>query len=508
MKPKDSRMNFNRNSGILCHVSSLPATDGIGNLGEASRHWIDILDELKCRYWQMLPLGPTGFGDSPYQVFSAFAGNPMLISLHDFVESGIFTKKEITPPYVVETDLVQFFELNKWKEPKLRDLFQRLKKKNDKTFLSQKAAFSNENAFWLDEYCLFMALKNRFNGHPWHMWPHEYRFRAADALAQTKIELADEIEYHEYIQFIFHQQCLRTCQYAKEKNIELIGDIPLYVAFDSADVWSAPDHFQLNQDNIPAFVAGVPPDYFSATGQRWGNPVYRWDILADQDFNWWVKRVSHALKYMDVIRLDHFRGLAAYYAIPSIYHTAENGQWIPAPGMQLLQTINDNLGNLPFIAEDLGVITPDVIELRDAYHLPGMRIFQFGFGVMEENIHKPSTYIENCVAYTGTHDNETTLGWYKLQSEEVKQQVLSYLDIEESADLVHQCIRSLWSSEASLTISPLQDFLQLDNTARMNLPGTVGGTNWRWKLRNWQQIDPILGFVKEINKEFQRENIK
>jgi 4-alpha-glucanotransferase len=506
LKPNDNPMNFNRDSGVLCHVTSLPAMDGIGNLGESARTWIDFLSNTKSKFWQMLPLGPTGFGDSPYQVFSAFAGNPMIISLHDFVKEGIFSEEEITPPYDVEQDFIDFLELNKWKEPKLRLLYERLKEKNDKNWLAQKAQWHEENAYWLDKYTLFMALKNEFHGHPWHMWPHEYRFRDEQALAAFRVEHAEEIEYHEYIQFIFHQQCIATCAYAKSKNISLIGDIPLYVAFDSADVWSHPQYFQLNQDNIPAFIAGVPPDYFSATGQRWGNPVYRWDVLEDQKFDWWVKRVSHTLKYMDVIRLDHFRGLAAYYSIPSIYETAEHGEWIPAPGKELLETIKNDLGFLPFIAEDLGVITPDVTELRDMFNLPGMRIFQFGFGVMEENIHKPDTYIENSVAYTGTHDNETTLGWFKLQPDEVKHQVLNTLQIKEDDELIHNCIRALWASKASLTISPMQDFLQLDNQFRMNLPGTVGGTNWRWKLRNWKQIENIKGFLSEINKEFKREN--
>jgi 4-alpha-glucanotransferase len=497
-------MNFNHKSGVLCHVTSLPSMDGIGNLGESSRQWIDFLAETKSRYWQMLPLGPTGFGDSPYQVFSAFAGNPMIISLFDFIDDGIFTNEEITPPFNIEQDFINFLDLNKWKEPKLRLLYQRLKKKNDLEWLAKKENWHQDNAYWLDEYCLFMALKNQYHGHPWHMWPHEYRFRDEKALAAFRIEHAEEIEFHEYIQFIFHTQCIQTCQYAKDHNIALIGDIPLYVAFDSADVWSHPQYFQLNQDNIPAFIAGVPPDYFSATGQRWGNPVYRWEVLEDQKFDWWVKRVSHTLKYMDVIRLDHFRGLAAYYSIPSIYPTAENGEWIPAPGMALLRTIKDALGSLPFIAEDLGVITPDVTELRDAFNLPGMRIFQFGFGVMEENIHKPDTYIENSVAYTGTHDNETTLGWFKLQPEVVQQQVLDTLNTQVTDHLIHDCIRALWASAASLTISPMQDFLQLDNEFRMNLPGTVGGTNWRWKLRNWQQIQSARDFLKEINNTYKR----
>jgi 4-alpha-glucanotransferase len=343
-------MSFNRSSGILCHVTSLPSIDGIGNIGQSARQWIDFLSETRCKYWQILPLGPTGFGDSPYQVFSAFAGNPMLISLQDFSENGFFDPKELEPPYDVDRDDVPFLEITHWKEKKLRTLFERMCKKNDPAFNHALSVFKNENDFWLADYGLFMALKHRFSGHPWHMWPKKYRFRHPQAISQAKEEMADEIHYHEFIQFIFHQQCLHTFRYAESQGIQLIGDIPLYVAFDSSDVWSQPEYFQLNKDYIPAFVGGVPPDYFSATGQRWGNPVYRWNVLEAHGFDWWVKRISHTLQYMNLIRLDHFRGLAAYYSIPSIYATAQSGEWIPAPGEQLLQTIQDCLHLLPFIA--------------------------------------------------------------------------------------------------------------------------------------------------------------
>jgi 4-alpha-glucanotransferase len=498
-------MSYKRYGGILCHVTSLPSMDGIGNLGEASRQWIDYLAGTQSGYWQVLPMGPTGFGDSPYQVFSAFAGNPMLISLRDFIDDGYFTENELIPPYPADLNQVQYLEISQWKEKKLRILYERIKKSNDSNFLSAQKAFSLENDFWLPDFCLFMALKNRFSRHPWHMWPAEYRFRHEQALVKAREDLADEIGYQEFIQFIFHLQCQKTRLYAESKGIHMIGDIPLYVAFDSADVWANPQQYQLNRDLIPAFVAGVPPDYFSATGQRWGNPVYRWDLLEAHGFDWWIKRISHTLKYVHLIRLDHFRGLAAYYSIPSIYPTAENGEWIPAPGKQLLQAIQDRLHKLPFIAEDLGVITPDVTALRDEFNLPGMRIFQFGFGVMEENIHKPDSYVEHCVAYSGTHDNETTLGWYQLQPEEVKQQVLDYLQKTDTENLVLSCIDALWSSVAYLTMTPIQDVLQLDNEARMNLPGTVGG-NWVWKLRNWEQIEPVRQTIASFNRIHHRDN--
>ena len=498
-------MSYKRFGGVLCHVTSLPSKDGIGNLGEAARQWIDFLAETKSGYWQILPMGPTGFGDSPYQVFSAFAGNPLLISLYQFCEEGLFTEEELIPPYEVNVDEVHYLEVNTWKEEKLRLLFRRMQDRPNKPFMDEMAAFSSENAFWLEDYCLFMAIKNDHSRHPWHMWPKELRFRDENALTDAREKLADEIEYQRFIQLIFHQQCLQMREYTESKGIHLIGDIPLYVAFDSADVWANPHLYQLNRDRIPAFVAGVPPDYFSATGQRWGNPVYRWDLMESQGFDWWLKRISHTLKYVHLIRLDHFRGLAAYYSIPSIYPTAENGEWIPAPGEQLLQTIQDQLHQLPFIAEDLGVITPDVTALRNEFDLPGMRIFQFGFGIMEENIHKPDAYVEHCVAYTGTHDNETTLGWYKLQNEEVKQQVLNYLHKTDLQDLVHCCIEALWDSKAFLAMTPVQDLLQLGNEARMNLPGTVGG-NWKWKLTDWQQIEPLQTYLSEINQRYQRDN--
>ncbi len=498
-------MSSNRSSGILCHVTSLPSADGIGNLGESSRQWLDFLAATGCNYWQILPLGPTGFGDSPYQVFSAFAGNPMLISLADFCDEGYFKKNELTPPYAVEDEEVHFLEVSQWKEQKLRILYQRYQSKIDPDLDKEISTFAANNEFWLADYCLFMAIKNKFNRHPWHMWPAEYRFRDEAALQRARDEMAEEINYQQFLQFIFHAQCLQMRQYAKSKNINLIGDIPLYVAFDSADVWSQPDLFQLNQDRIPAFVAGVPPDYFSSTGQRWGNPVYRWDVLEASHFDWWVKRIRHTVNYVDLIRLDHFRGLAAYYSIPSIYPTAENGVWIPAPGQELLQTIQDKLQVLPFIAEDLGVITPDVTALRDNFNLPGMRIFQFGFGVMEESIHKPSIYVENCVAYTGTHDNETTLGWFKLQKAEVQREVLEYLNLTSTHNLVLTCIDRLWSSQAYLTLAPIQDFLQLGNEARMNLPGTVGG-NWKWKLKDWQQIEPLVQLIAQLNQTHRRGN--
>jgi 4-alpha-glucanotransferase len=498
-------MSSNRSSGILCHVTSLPSTDGLGNLGESSRKWIDFLSSAKCAYWQILPLGPTGFGDSPYQVFSAFAGNPLLISLVDFCKQGYFTADELLPPYAQDSEEVNFLEISQWKEEKLRLLYERVQSKADPIFSQKLEQYVADQAFWLKDYCLFMAIKNNFNRHPWHMWPAEYRFRDEQTLNQASVAFSEEIAYQQFLQYVFHSQCIQMRAYAKSKNIRLIGDIPLYVAFDSSDVWSQPDLFQLNQDRIPAYVAGVPPDYFSSTGQRWGNPVYRWDVMESQNFDWWVKRIRHTINYVDLIRLDHFRGLAAYYSIPSIYPTAENGEWIPAPGEALLRTIQESIGTLPFIAEDLGVITPDVTELRDKFNLPGMRIFQFGFGVMEENIHKPSAYIENCVAYTGTHDNETTLGWFRLQNADVQRQILSYLQKETTQDLVLACIEMLWSSRAFLTIAPIQDFLQLGNEARMNLPGTVGG-NWKWKLRDWQQIQHLVPLISQLNQKVQRAN--
>ena len=474
-------MKNERLSGILLHITSLPGPYGIGTMGKEAFEFVDFLVLSGQKIWQLLPLGHTGYGDSPYQCFSAFAGNPLLIDLDKLIEDGILEESELPKNLVFNDDKVDFGQAFNYKYVVLRKAYERFKASNNHLRQIQFENFTKKTSFWLEDYAFFMALKNHFGGKSWAQWERQVKTREPEALARYRQHLADEIDFYCFLQFVFDHQWQELKSYANLNDIKIIGDIPLYVASDSADAWSNPEIFDFDKNLNPRTVAGVPPDYFSATGQLWGNPIYKWDVLQQQGFSWWVERVKGNLILYDILRIDHFRGLAAYWAVPFGEDTAIKGEWIKAPGKQLLEALYKNLGELPIIAEDLGVITPDVVELRDGFGLPGMKILQFAFDSGEENDFMPHTFVKNCVVYTGTHDNDTTLGQYKSVKDADRQFMKDYFEVIEK-DPAWSFIKLAWSTVANLAIAPLQDLLRLDTEARMNFPGKASGY-WQWRYR-------------------------
>lgn len=475
-------MSFNRSAGILLHPTSLPSRYGIGDLGSSAYQFVDFLVAGRLSLWQMLPLGPTGYGDSPYQSFSAFAGNPLLISPDRLVADGFLPAKAIEKVPDFPTGQVDFGPVIDYKRDLLRaahDYFQ------ENATPAQRDAYSRfclNTSYWLDDYALFMALKEHHkdqDGGVWNTWPRPIAKRQVKAMKQWTRDLANDIESHKFQQFLFYKQWLELKSYANKQGIKIIGDIPIFVAYDSADVWSHPELFHLSKDGSPSVVAGVPPDYFSATGQRWGNPLYNWEKIAAENYDWWVKRIHMNLVQADIVRIDHFRGFEAYWEIPATEPTAVIGRWVKGPDAAFFEAIQAKLGELPIIAEDLGVITPEVEELRDRFAFPGMRILQFAFGGERNSSFLPYNYIKNTVVYTGTHDNETTLGWYLNATEDERDHVRRYT-VSSGRDIVWDLIRLAYASVADITVIPMQDVFVLGNEARMNFPGKEGGW-WRWR---------------------------
>ncbi len=481
-----------RASGILLHPSSLPGPYGIGTLGVQAYRFVDFLAEAGQALWQVLPLGPVGFGASPYSTFCSVAGNPLLISLGQLVEQGVLRSTDLPPfPVVVEPEYVDYTLLEAWKTPILERAAQRFLANATPQRIAAYEDFCAQHAIWIDAYGLFMAVKEFFErkaaaegywGATWNRyWDKDIALREPAAERRWRAKLADRIELQRVWQFFFFEQWSALRQYANGRGVAIVGDMPIFVALDSADVWYAPELFQLDDERQETLVAGVPPDYFSPTGQRWGNPLYNWDAMAKDDFAWWTFRFRCLLELVDIVRIDHFRGFAACWTIPATDETAINGQWIAVPGDDLFETLGTRLGRLPFLAEDLGVITPDVEELRDRFDFPGMRVLQVGFENIEiGNIHLPEYHVENSVVYTGTHDNNTTVGWYQGLPEQNKRAIAECLG-STMQDPAWELIRVAMASVARTAIIPMQDLLRLDGSARMNLPGTTGG-NWRWRL--------------------------
>lgn len=495
-------MTLPRKSGILLHPTSLPGPDGIGDLGPECYHWLDFLHDSGCSLWQILPLGPTGYGDSPYQCFSAFAGNPYLISPTLLMEQHLLNRDDFLDRPDFPVDRVDFGPAINWKITILDRAYRKFKKSRSAKLRLSYQQFCAAQSGWLNDFSLFMVIKEAQGGGSWDGWDDDLRLRQPAALDRFKAENADAIEKHKFRQFMFYSQWANVKQYAQSLNIQVIGDIPIFIAYDSADAWANPDLFYLGKDSTPTVVAGVPPDYFSPTGQLWGNPLYRWHVHKKQEYSWWIKRFKAVLNTVDIVRLDHFRGFAGYWEIPAGLPTAEIGRWVKGPGKSFLAAINKAFHGLPIIAEDLGLITPDVVELRDAYHLPGMKILQFAFGSTPKDPFLPHNYPVNCVAYTGTHDNDTTLGWYECAPETEKDLCRRYL--ASSGDQIHwDMIRELWKSPASFAISPLQDFLGLGTEARMNYPGRPSG-NWSWRYQPSQVTSELKDKIREINFLYSR----
>jgi 4-alpha-glucanotransferase len=477
-------MRFTRSSGILLHPTSLPGPWGIGDLGPAAYQFVDFLAAAGQSLWQILPLGPTGYGDSPYQCFSAVAGNPLLVSLDALVERGLLTRvalAEAAGAYTFSPDSVDYGPVIQFKLPLLRQAYSNLKAGASPETAAAFARFAADNAGWLDDYALFMTLKDLHGGAAWSSWAPELRSRQPAALAAARKEHAETVECHQFLQFLFFSQWAPLKAYANEREIKIIGDAPIFVAYDSADVWANPELFFLDADGNPTVGAGVPPDYFSATGQLWGNPLYRWDRMAQDGYAWWVSRLRAAFSQVDILRLDHFRGFAAYWEVPAGEATAMNGRWVKGPGPALFRRLEQELGSLPIIAEDLGLITPDVDALRVEFDFPGMKVLQFAFDGDPANIYLPHHHVPNCVVYTGTHDNDTTLGWYQGLTEAQCDVVRAYLG-RDGSDIAWDLIRAAMMSVADMAVIPFQDVLRLGADARMNTPGLLG-QNWGWRFR-------------------------
>jgi 4-alpha-glucanotransferase len=490
-------MKFNRRGGILLHPTSLPGPYGIGDLGSQAHQFIDILAETGCGLWQVLPLGPTGYGNSPYQSFSSFAGNPYLISPDALRVFGLLRKEDIEDRPSLPGGRVDYGVVIPWKMRLLEIAYNRFIESPAK-LRDEFTEFLEAQLSWLPDFGLFMALKDQHGGGPWVDWPEPLRKRDAKALADAQRAFSNQIQKHMFGQFIFYKQWENLRQHANEKNIQLIGDIPIFVAHDSAEVWSHPELFYLDESGQPLFVAGVPPDYFSETGQLWGNPIYRWDMHAETGYAWWMDRIKSVLHLVDIARVDHFRGFAAYWEVPGNAKTAENGRWVDAPGEDFFQAVQDTFGELPFIAEDLGVITPDVIELREKFNLPGMIVLQFAFhGDPAENF-LPHNHVQNRVVYTGTHDNDTIMGWFERVSEEEHRFIRRYLGID-GREISWDLIRAAWQSVAIFALAPMQDFLRLGTEARMNFPGKPRN-NWEWRMESETLVDWTLKTrIREMN---------
>ncbi len=471
-----------RSSGLLLHPTSLPGPYGIGDLGPQARAFAEALGRAGCAFWQVLPLGPTGYGDSPYQTFSAFAGNPYLLSPEDLLADGLLLPADLTDAPAFPEGRVDYGAVIPWKRVLLRRAFNRFREGRFPRLEAELAAFQQAQQAWLDDFALFMALKEAHGGAPWTAWPEPLRSREPRALAQSRTRLADAVAQVVFEQFLFFRQWQALRKAAAAHGVRFIGDAPIFVAHDSADVWALPELFCLDEHGQPTVVAGVPPDYFSATGQRWGNPLYCWEAHRQQGYAWWLARLRTLLGLVDVVRLDHFRGFAAYWEVPAEAPTAETGRWVPGPGAEFFAAVRDTLGNPPLIAEDLGVITPDVVALREQFGFPGMKVLVFAFDSGPQNPFLPHNYASpNFVVYTGTHDNDTAVGWWRERaSEDERDFARRYLAVD-GHDIAWDLIRAAWRSVAKWAIAPVQDVLGLGNEARMNYPGRMGG-NWAWRM--------------------------
>ena len=497
-------MKFKRSSGILLHPTSLPGPYGIGDIGSTAHRWIDFLSKSGCGLWQILPLGPTGYGDSPYQCFSSFAGNPYLISPDALLKDDLLHPDDLFDRPSFPNDHVDFGEVIPWKLGVLDRSFIRYQHSHSDLFKTEMEDFRIKQSAWLEDFALFMALKEIHGGEPWHTWEKPLRIRQPEALSDARQRYDVAIQRQIYRQFIFFRQWSKLRAHAHENHVQIIGDIPIFVAHDSADVWSNPHLFHLDESGKPTVVAGVPPDYFAPTGQLWGNPLYRWEVHASDGYAWWLERIKSTLDHVDIIRIDHFRGFAGYWEVPGTAKTAEFGRWAPGPGKDFFQSIRQSLGDLPIIAEDLGVITPDVEDMRDSFYLPGMRILQFGFDSTPQDPFLPHNFPVNCVVYTGTHDNDTALGWFNRVPEKDKAFYRSYLD-RDGSNVSWDLIRGVWSSVAIFGLAPMQDFLSLGNEARMNYPGNPSG-NWTWRMpKNYQSLE-LQEKIKELNYFYSRLN--
>lgn len=495
----------NRASGILLHVTSLPSLFGIGDLGSGAYRFADFLSQAKQSYWQILPLKPinSAFDTSPYHIISAFANNKLLISPELLVKEGILSKADLKPMPEFPQDKVNYEAVINYKNNLFRKGFENFKKrKTDYEFNK----FCFENSSWLEDFAIFMAIKAHFKGRVWSKWPVELRDRQPEAIKSFKKDLHDEIEMHKFLQYIFIQQWHLFKSYCHGRGIRIIGDMPIYVDYDSVDCWTHPDIFKLDKNKRPYVVSGVPPDYFSRTGQRWSSPLYRWDVLKKKGYDWWIRRIENDIKICDIVRIDHFRGFVGYWEVPAKEKTAVKGKWVKAPALDFFNQLNKQFHRLPVIAEDLGFITPDVKKVMEHFAFPGMKVLLFAFGKNDPmHPYLPHTYEKNCVAYTGTHDNNTVRGWLKREAKhEDKRRIVRYLGRKVPEQEIHwEFIRLAMSSVANMVIIPMQDVLGLGEEARMNRPATSKG-NWQWRLSPEQLTSSLTNRLLEITEIYGR----
>ena len=488
-----------RESGILMHISSLPGPYGIGTMGKPAHNFVDFLEKAGQRCWQILPLTPTGYGDSPYQSCSAYAGNHYLIDLDALVQDGLLQPRDLEDiNWCVREDLVDFGILYRHRLSVLRTAYKNFSGGPDFD------GFCRENSLWLPDFSLYMALKDRFNGIPWSQWDDPLKFRQPDAIWQARQELKDETRFYCFIQYLFFRQWDRLRSYAHAKNIRIIGDVPIYVPYDSADVWSNPELFQLDARLNPTMVAGVPPDGFTEDGQLWGNPLYRWDVLKQENYSWWLSRLTAAGKLYDEIRLDHFRGFESYWAVPFGDGTARNGYWVKGPGTDFINAVKQQLPHLPLIAEDLGYLTPEVLQLRDASGFPGMKVLEFAFDSREPSDYLPHNYTRNAVCYTGTHDNMTCRQWLETAPDEAVDYAAEYMHLTQEEGYVWGMIRTAFASVADLCIIQMQDYLELGSEARMNFPGTQSASNWTWRACEGFATDVLARKIRRMTQLYCR----
>lgn len=491
-----------RSAGVIMHIASLPGKFGIGTFGKEAYEYVEFLYKSGMRYWQILPLGQTGYGDSPYQSFSAFAGNPYFIDFDILNDEGILSKAEyINENYGDNEEYIDYGLLFNIKYIVLRRAYENFKKSHNFLLKEYFESFKEANNWWLDNYSLYMAVKGKFNLASWQEWDDDIKKRRPEAIELYRNELSDEIEFWSFIQFLFFKQWNELKSYANEKGIKIIGDMPIYVAEDSADVWSNPEAYLIYEETLkPISIAGCPPDAFSETGQLWGNPLYDWNYMEKTGYKWWIKRVEESLKLYDVVRIDHFRGFESYWEIPYGDTTAINGEWVKGPGIKLFNAIKESLGEINVIAEDLGFLTKEVKEFLEETGFPGMKVLQFAFDEREESNYLPHTYTNNCIAYTGTHDNDTFRGWFELtgNKSDVKY-CKEYLALTEEEGYNWGFIRGAWASVADVSIALMQDFLNLGNETRVNFPSTLGG-NWKWRIKegsyNTELADKIYKYTK------------
>lgn len=497
-----------RTCGVLMHITSLPSPYGVGTLGSEAYKFVDFLKKADQTYWQILPVGPTGFGDSPYQSYSAFAGNPMLIDIDELIKAGLVSEDDKDLKILAEkkefADFGQMFSFKRLILAKAHAAFA-ANADSEQKYLFGK--FCRKNAWWLDDYAMFMSMKYFFKQVMWTEWADSYRLRDPQTLAKYAEEHGVDIDCWKFMQFLFFRQYKNLKKYANKRGISIYGDMPIYVSMDSSDIWANPEMFMLDSDRKPTKVAGCPPDDFSPTGQLWGNPLYDWDYMDKNNYKWWIKRVQYSAKLFDLTRIDHFRGFESFYAIPAGDKTAEHGEWLQGPSMKLFSAIKADLGDVKLVAEDLGFLTDEVKAMLKAAGYPGMNVLEFGFGG-EDSSYLPHNYVKNSVVYIGTHDNETALGWYLAQDKAGKKRIRKYLGLDKSASdskVVRELIRCAYASVSENCVIQMQDWLCLDNSARMNIPSTIGGGNWAWRMDKDACTKELAKAMKKMAKTYFRK---